>query len=283
MWNINLDQNKLYLQLFNLFEKELLNIFEYIAPTEENMDTYWNRIHELLLRIWAEVENIAKWVCNYIAITKNEDINRIENATSEKFLKYLIENLSINAKNIQFTAWLDLWWQKYISPFSIKDWWENYDNLKHWKIENYNLCNLWNIIMALWWYYILLNYLLLWYNKTRECDNILTLNPSKNLGINSTVFIPTTTFDKGSFTLHLAYWDDISINESDVQSYNKKLSIINLEIPQNSPLKEHEYLFYTHFHVTPKISWLEYLKAMNTPEKKFKTNYFLKPEFWFIN
>ena len=283
MWNINLDQNKLYLQLFNIFEKELLTIFEYVAPTKENRDTYWNRIHELLLRIWAEVENIAKWICSNIAQTKKEETDWIENATSEKFLKYLNQNLSIKEKAIQFTAWLEVWETEYITPFWNKSWRENYDNLKHWKMENYNNCNLWNVIMALWWYYILLNYLLLWYNKTRECKSIIMVNPSVNLGISSFIFAPTTSFDKKSFTLHLIYWDEILLDENDVQRYTEELLKIDLEIPNNSPLKEQEYLFYTHFCTTSKISWLDYLKAISTPEKAFNTKHLLKPEFWFVN
>lgn len=54
----------LYVQLFKIFEKELLSIFENIHPFwDNNLKAYWNRIHELHLRICSEVENIAKEVC----------------------------------------------------------------------------------------------------------------------------------------------------------------------------------------------------------------------------
>ena len=61
--SIELDKKKFFLQLFDLFEKELLTIFEYIAPIENNYHISGNRIHDLHLRICSKIENLAKFLC----------------------------------------------------------------------------------------------------------------------------------------------------------------------------------------------------------------------------
>lgn len=45
-----------YVRAFLLIQKDLINLFDYIEPSDQNLQTYSFRIHELLLRTCVEVE-----------------------------------------------------------------------------------------------------------------------------------------------------------------------------------------------------------------------------------
>ncbi|KTD16391.1 hypothetical protein Ljor_0697 [Legionella jordanis] len=45
-----------YVRAFILIQKDLLNLFDYIEPSDVNLNTYSYRVHELLLRTCVEVE-----------------------------------------------------------------------------------------------------------------------------------------------------------------------------------------------------------------------------------
>lgn len=53
-----------YVRAFLLIQKDLENLFEYVEPADDNLDTYSFRIHELFLRSCIEIE------ANFKAILK---------------------------------------------------------------------------------------------------------------------------------------------------------------------------------------------------------------------
>ena len=276
MWKVNIDVKKLYLQLFNIFEGELNNIFEYVAPIEENSTTCWNRIHELLLRLWVEVENLAKEVCNDIAKNEWESAERINSANSEKFLRYLIDKISIDKKAIKFIGWLEHGFLLK-KPFSITDWWIHYDSLKHWKVEKYGDCNLNDVIMAFWWYYILLNYLLIWYKWIWKCDKLSMMN-SEKLGI-----VKSSIYHELSFNLE-TYWYSWIISESLIDSIKKNLYSSNkMIILDTDIIDSDECLFCVYLEMRTFIarSSLRQFKLQNLPN--IQKSYELIPVFSFIN
>ena len=55
-------EHRIYEGIYEIFESELVEIGRYIAFTEDNLQTYSNKIHELHLRVCSEMENILKIV-----------------------------------------------------------------------------------------------------------------------------------------------------------------------------------------------------------------------------
>ena len=200
----------LYIQLFKIYEKELLNIFEHIHPFwNNNLKTFWNRIHQLHLRICSEVENLAKDVCYTIKPEKEvekimklkrkqqieEELKKIKCKDKKvilyvmkknkyspfiHYLSFLKENLGLQFKKIEFIYWsefehTDKHKNKYVQPFSNgKSWlpfrWDSYNSIKHNKIQNYSKCTLWDLISSFSAFYILLNYLFYNYDNKIYCN-----------------------------------------------------------------------------------------------------------------
>lgn len=155
----------LYIQLFKIYEKELLNIFEHIHPIWENLKTYGNRIHELHLRICSEVENIAKEVCYTIKskeevewIMKDKRLDEIKKWLSwiwcedEKVVNYIMDKNKFSPFN-HYLDFLDehlaICSKKIEKIYGI----ENYDIYKFsYKAEFYKpfeRAGIWNVP---WWW-----------------------------------------------------------------------------------------------------------------------------------
>ncbi|WP_321495823.1 hypothetical protein [uncultured Desulfobacter sp.] len=61
-----------YTRAFGLIQTDLIKLFEYIEPSDRNLDTYSYRIHELLMRTCIEVE------ANFKAILKENIFNPVK-------------------------------------------------------------------------------------------------------------------------------------------------------------------------------------------------------------
>ena len=228
--SISIEKTKLFKQQFWVFEKDILNIFEYIAPTNENYSVYWNKIHNLLLSIWAECQNLSQELVLNISGEEWDDFNLI--SSWECYREYLDLKLSIKSKSIQYIWWLEIWNKLFISPFtseidenwdSIWKWWSHYNKLKHKKMDWYNKCCLNDVIFAFWVYYILLQYLIIWYKWTMNCERDSNIfNSKKNIWFESQIFLPTFCYHEQSVNLDLNWYTWI-ISEWDILAFKSVL------------------------------------------------------------
>ena len=85
----------IYEDLYKIFEEEFLGIENYIAMTDDNLDVYSNKIHELHLRVCSEVENSLK-----IVIHKNFiDEDNIKKEWESKKSRFLVkDNMDLTSK-----------------------------------------------------------------------------------------------------------------------------------------------------------------------------------------
>lgn len=72
-----------YLRAFDLIQKDLLDVFQYVEPSDTNLGCYSYRIHELLMRACIEVEANCKAILtenNYVSASKwtMRDYQKIE-------------------------------------------------------------------------------------------------------------------------------------------------------------------------------------------------------------
>ena len=82
----NFSERKIYEGLFNIFERELDEISNFIAFSDGNMGVYSNKIHELHLRVCSEIENVLKIIIHEHFMPEQEIEARWKDEKS-KFLK----------------------------------------------------------------------------------------------------------------------------------------------------------------------------------------------------
>ena len=64
-----------YIRAFHLILKDLQELFDYIEPSDKNLNCYSYRVHELLLRACVEVEANCKAILLENGYKKEEDLN----------------------------------------------------------------------------------------------------------------------------------------------------------------------------------------------------------------
>ena len=84
-WANSIDEKKVFVDLFDIYEQELLTIFQYVAPIDK-MKISSNKIHELHMRVCAECENLAVKIAEKF-ITKEEYQNKFWAQKKEFLLK----------------------------------------------------------------------------------------------------------------------------------------------------------------------------------------------------
>ena len=264
-WLNRIDEKKVFIDLFDIYEQELLTIFQYVAPITKNIkwNVPGNKIHELLIRIGAECENLTKEVLK---------IYKCKCASKKMpcYIEELNKKLKICSKKILFNQFVDNK-DPLIQPFKIKsgnedpEWWIHYNGIKHHKIKKYLECWLSDVINSLWAYYILLNYFVL------DGPQLVY----RNNKINSKIFKPTiwwikypknitegygwyendwelpymqltyVTHDDSRITV-LNDWDqEVSKFNHDVEKANSERKLCyKMSWEENRKLNQNNYLFY---------------------------------------
>jgi hypothetical protein len=82
----NFSDHKIYKGIFNIFERELEKIGDFVAFSDGNMRVYSNKIHELHLRVCSEIENILKIIVHQNFVSK-EEIDKQWKDKKSKFLQ----------------------------------------------------------------------------------------------------------------------------------------------------------------------------------------------------
>lgn len=140
-----------YLQSYRLIEKDIINLFEYIEPSDINLKTYSHRIHSLIIRLCIEIESNFKAILDDNCYSRNGDLDmndykkiykthrlssyavKIKNWSGEKFIYRPFESWDVNLPDI--------------SKKSL-NWYRSYHAIKHNKHKEFELANLENLILA---------------------------------------------------------------------------------------------------------------------------------------
>jgi len=97
---INLDKKAIFLQLFRIYEQEFSDILEYVAPIKQNYSTTSNKIHELHLRVCAELENLVKEIGKDVKTSFDFDTDFQGKEIRDKKVAKILEKLDSKEKNI---------------------------------------------------------------------------------------------------------------------------------------------------------------------------------------
>ncbi len=132
---------------YQLIEKDLLRLFEYIDPCEDNLNTYSHRTYELLLRTATEFETNCKRIleANGYNCHKNlgmKDYYKIHHALKLGFYKINLKVWHPTEKTFQpFREWSE-------GSHSLA-WYQAYNAVKHDRYKNFKMASLDNVLTAI--------------------------------------------------------------------------------------------------------------------------------------
>jgi hypothetical protein len=117
-----------YTRGFELLQKDVQTLFDYVEPADANLSCYSFRIHELLLRVCVEVESNCKAILLENGYTKTSDFNmndyrkiEMSHRLSSYKTRFPIWTGS-HATRTPFAAW---------ATSSKLDWYQSYNLVKH--------------------------------------------------------------------------------------------------------------------------------------------------------
>lgn len=131
---------------YKILEKDFKKFFEYVNPSDSNLNTYSHRIYELFLRTSTEFETNCKQIlcANSYGKTKNLTINdyhKINKATKLSDYEVCINIWESGKKIIKpFAAW---------SNGASLQWYQDYNVVKHNRNQNFAKSNLENLLNAM--------------------------------------------------------------------------------------------------------------------------------------
>lgn len=167
-WIYIIDQNyakhpEHYTRAYKIIQDDLLKLFEYIEPSDINLETYSYRIHELFMRTCIEIEANFKAILKENWYEPKDKNNKIRDEKYWNINDYMKINEShlLEKFTIDFPIWE--WEKKNIIPFqnwgynSPLNWYQDYNNSKHDRHLNFKKANFENLINAVSWLLIILS------------------------------------------------------------------------------------------------------------------------------
>ena len=131
---------------FKLLEIDLKQIFQFIEPNDANLDTYSNRLFELLLRAATEFEGNAKEILETNGYTRKEylklhDYRKLNVATRLSEYEIIIDAWNPRPKSLfPFLNW------RHIHNLV---WYDDYNEVKHNRFSLFKKASLGNVINAI--------------------------------------------------------------------------------------------------------------------------------------
>lgn len=130
---------------YKMIENDLKKIFEFIEPSEGNLDVYSHRLYELFLRAATEFETNCKQILDANGYSRSGDLNIVD---------YFKINQAMRLS--KYEVRLSMWYPdiKIIKPFeqwasgASLTWYQEYNLVKHHRSENFNKASLRNVIQA---------------------------------------------------------------------------------------------------------------------------------------
>ena len=147
------DRQELW-RAYMLIEKDLLRLFEYVEPTDDNIEIYSHRTYELLLRAATEFETNCK------RILESNGYSRRKNLNTKDYFK-IHKSSKLGDYAIFMTVWFPK--KKLLKPFqawadgnSSLSWYQSYNLVKHDRNREFPKASLENVLMAVAALYIIL-------------------------------------------------------------------------------------------------------------------------------
>ena len=135
-----------YIRAYLLLQKDLINLFNYVEPCDQNLKTISFRIHELLIRACIEIE------ANFTAILRENIYSKTNNLNMSDY-KLINQTHRLSSFKASVPIWKGL--SNMRCPFEDweKDkplkWYQAYNKSKHDRHENFDKATFENLIDAM--------------------------------------------------------------------------------------------------------------------------------------
>lgn len=152
-----------YTRAYSIIQSDIINLFQYIEPTDINNSTYSFRTHELLMRTCIEVEANFKAILreNIFTPTNLKGEPRQERSWTINDFKIINKTHHLDAYTVEFPFWRGSEGIK--RPFENWEankplaWYQAYNNSKHDRLNNFHEANLGNLLLAFSGLFVLLS------------------------------------------------------------------------------------------------------------------------------
>lgn len=150
--------NAFWLHYLSL-EKSLLEISEYIAINKDNYQCYSFKNMQMFFAVCSEIDSIFKHIQRnvYSDITGVENLNIVKNIAMLREIFPLVSETSIttniDGSVIEFKPFEELF-SDYVQNNSKnkekpRSWWQQYNDVKHQRLDNFSKANLKNLLESL--------------------------------------------------------------------------------------------------------------------------------------
>lgn len=140
-----------YIRAFLLIQEDVIELFKYVEPSNQNLDTVSLKIHSLLTRICIEVE------ANFTAILRENNYRNRNNWSLDKDYKLIQFSHKLSDYTIKFPTWKGS--KKHRTPFEnwkdtsqenwhVLNWYRAYNKSKHDRHSNFELATFDNMLEA---------------------------------------------------------------------------------------------------------------------------------------
>lgn len=133
---------------YDIIEKDLITLFNYIEPHDNNLNVFSHKTYELLLRASTEFETNCKEILYANDYKKNKDdlkikdYYKIEHASKLSEYKVILNVWSPNVKTFQpFIDWAN-------NQYSPLTWYQAYNKVKHSRSREFLQASLENVMLA---------------------------------------------------------------------------------------------------------------------------------------
>ncbi len=135
-----------FIRAYLIIQKDLMNLFDYIEPSDCNLKTHSFRVHELLLRTCVEFE------ANCTAILRENDYPKPEKDLTINDYKKIEQSHFLSQYQVQIPNWIGT--HNQLTPFSpwasgdSLSWYKAYNQTKHDRHKNFKEARFGSLIMA---------------------------------------------------------------------------------------------------------------------------------------
>lgn len=134
-----------FVRAFLLIQEDLINIFNYIEPSDINSKTYSHKIHALLVRTCIEVE------ANFTAILKENKYSGNPRDWTMNDYRKIQQSHYLSDYEVSLPTWkgsnIRVPFKQFVGKESLP-WYKAYNNTKHDRHQNFEQANFENLINA---------------------------------------------------------------------------------------------------------------------------------------
>lgn len=154
-------------EFFLSVEEDLLQVFRYVEPNEDNFDCYSLELARLFLSLCSEVDVVAKQICTQLDPGSTaRNIGEYRNEITKSYNQIAPFKVQLKRFGLTLEPWQN--WKNDKSPY----WWGDHNDVKHHRHREFKKASLTNVLNAAGGLFILL----LYYYRDRAMNSELAPN-----------------------------------------------------------------------------------------------------------